>query len=57
MLTGLLAGVLTGWVLSLFDLHLTVIEFIQRFTDKHLTITDYYIIFGLIGLIYNAIRQ
>ena len=39
MLTGLLAGVLTGWVLSLFDLHLTVIEFIQRFTDKHLTIT------------------
>lgn len=57
MLTGLLAGVLTGWVLSLFDLHLTVIEFIQRFTDTHLTITDYYIIFGLIGLIYNAIRQ
>lgn len=48
----MLAGLLTGWVLSFFSFDIMVIEVLESF-DINATISHYYVMFALLGFLYD----
>ena len=57
MLEGFIGGLLTAWILTLFDMNIMIIEVLQPYV-KHVELTNshYYILLGLIGLIGGAFK-
>ena len=50
MITGIIFGLISGVVLSLFTVDKICIEVLQPFTSIKLTEAHYYFIFGALGL-------
>lgn len=57
MLGGILGGLLTAWVLTMFKAEDVVIEFAQHFTEIELGIEHYYMFFGAVGLVGGLIHD
>lgn len=55
MLGGFVSGLLVAWILQLFGVGNMVLDVFQPFTIVKLTLSHYYIGFGLIGFISGAI--
>ena len=55
MLSGLVDGLLVGWILTYFDVDEIAIDVLQPFTDVTLTQSHYYFVLGIIGLISGVI--
>jgi hypothetical protein len=55
MFEGLLTGLFTAWVLSWFGVDKIVVDVIQSFLhNPEITVSHYYVLFGLIGMIGGA---
>lgn len=53
MISGILYGLLCGWILTLFNVDNICIEILQPLMPFTITIAHYYFVFGLIGLLYG----
>jgi hypothetical protein len=51
MITGIIFGLISGVILSLFNVDKICIEVLQPFTSIELTEAHYYFVFGALGLI------
>lgn len=54
MLGGLIAGLMTGWILNCFNVADMVIEVLQPFVSVPLTHSHYYVFLGIVGLVGGA---
>ena len=55
---GILLGLLSGWILSLFGFDKMFIEVLQPFVENvTLTTAHYYFVFGVMGLIGEIFHQ
>ena len=57
MLGGFIGGLITAWILSLFNINGMLIEVIQPMTSVVLTNSHYYVFIGMIGLIGGAFSR
>mgnify|MGYP000855674001 FL=1 len=57
MISGILYGLLCGWILTLFHVDGIFIEVLQPFIPFVLTTAHYYFVFGICGLIYGIIHN
>lgn len=56
MLSGILGGLLTAWILELFGFGTMLISVLQPFATIPLTINHYYVMFALTGLVGSIFR-
>lgn len=56
MISGILYGLLCGWILTLFNVDNICIEVLQSIIPFTLIISHYYFTFGVAGLIYGIIH-
>ena len=57
MISGILYGLLCGWILTLFNVDNICIEVLQPIVPFVLTTAHYYFVFGVVGLIYEIIHN
>ena len=53
MISGILYGLLCGWILTLFNIDSICIEVLQPLIPFTITVSHYYFVFGLVGLLYK----
>lgn len=51
MLGGFVGGLLVAWILSFFGVDNMLIDVIQPFTTVALNVSQYYVAFGVLGMI------
>lgn len=57
MISGILYGLLCGWILTLFNVDNICIEVLQLIVPFVLTTAHYYFVFGVVGSIYGIIHN
>lgn len=57
MLGGFVAGLVTAWILALFGVDKMIIDSLYEIFDISISVSVYYIGFGLIGLIGGAFKK
>lgn len=57
MLGGFVGGLLVAWILSLFGVHHMVINSVKELLGATISVSTYYISFGIIGLVSGAFSK
>jgi ABC-type uncharacterized transport system permease subunit len=51
MLSGFVGGLITAWILTIFDIDDILIGFFKETFKKSISINTYYVAFGILGMI------
>lgn len=55
MIEGIIYGLIGAWFLSLFGVDNIFVETLQPFVNFTLTTSNYYFVFGFVGMVYGIV--